>query len=284
MAPDGAVTESSTSAVPADVAAQPDPHADWPDRTTLSDGSGAGAASLVFSRSQSVQGSVPWADGVWVPSAVDRERAAALAVDALPGWLFSTSDETLVAALLDAGASERRHAHSMSALPGPRDLPTVHDVRIEPLSPAQVDRHALRLGAIMHRAYPPGHPDALDGGEAAAVSQVRAIARGELLGPMLTESRVALFDGDIVGACLVVERTGDPPYGGPWVIDIFRDPACPARGVGAALLGRALTAVREAGLTGLSLVVSHDNARARRLYSRLGFTEVDESWTLVLPK
>lgn len=270
------------SAGPADVAADPDPHADWPDRTTLSDGSGV---SLVFSRSESVRGSAPWADGVWAPSSVNRERAADLALAAMPGWIFSTSDEALVKALLDAGASKRRHAHSMSrALPGPAEPPTADDVRIEPISPAQVDRHALRLGAIMRRAYPPGHPDALEGDEAAAVSQVRAIARGELLGPMLTESQVGLFDGDIVGACLVVERTGDPPHGGPWVIDIFRDPDCPARGVGTSLLSRALAAVREAGLSGLSLVVSHENAPARRLYSRLGFTEVDESWTLVLPK
>jgi ribosomal protein S18 acetylase RimI-like enzyme len=263
-----------------------DPLADWPDRTPLCDESGT--LVLVFSASESVRDAIPWADGVWVEPAVDRAYAVEVALQAMPGWLFSTSDPLLAQATLAAGATERRHALTLSrSVTGP-PLPALGggsgEVRVEPLTPAQVDRHALTLGAINHRAYPADHPDAFDGDQAAAVSQLRAIARGELLGLMLPESRVALVDGRIVGACLVVDRPGDPPHSGPWVIDIFRDPQCPVRGVGTALLHATLNAAAEAGLPALSLAVSHGNTAARRLYERLGFTEVGESWTLVLPK
>jgi ribosomal protein S18 acetylase RimI-like enzyme len=189
--------------------------------------------------------------------------------------------------MLAAGATERRHTHTMSRSltePLPTTEETGPDLRVEPLTAAQVDRHALVLGALNVRAYPTGHPDALDEDEAGAVSQLRAIARGELLGMMMTESRVALVANRIAGACLVVDRPGEPPHAGPWVIDIFRDPDCPVRGVGTALLAAALRATADAGLPALSLAVSHDNTPARRLYSRLGFIEADESWTLALPK
>ncbi len=264
-----------------------DPHASWADRTGLRDESGQ--VVLVFTASESVRSAIPWADGVWVPPSIPPGRAAALALAAFPGWRLSTSDADLATALLAAGAVERRHAHTMTTSLGEvaadgSGRPTAAGLRVEPLTATQVDRHALRLGAVNVRAYPEGHVDAFDGDEAAAVSQVRAIARGELLGPMMVESQVALLDGQIVGACLVVDRSGIPPSGGPWVIDLFRDPASPALGVGTALLRATIAAARDAGLPGLSLAVSHDNARARRLYAAFGFTEVEESWTLALPK
>ena len=166
----------------------------------------------------------------------------------MPGWRFSTSDrcprggdaggrrERAAARPHDVACPDRCRCRRPRTL-GPR-------LRVEPLTPAQVDRHALALGALNLRAYPADHPDAFDGDEAAAVSQLRAIARGELLGLMMAESRIALVDGRIAGACLVVDRPGDPPHSGPWVIDIFRDPDCPVRGVGTALLGAVLRAAR----------------------------------------
>ncbi len=242
---------------------------------------------LVFTAAESTRESIPWADGVWVPPTVETAHAVEVALQAMPGWRFSTADRALAAAMLAAGARERRHALTMS-----RDLTeplgsvgvSTPGIRVEPLTPVQVDRHALALAALNVRAYPADHPDAFDGDEAAAVSQLRAIARGELLGMMMAESRVAIVDRRIVGACLVVDRPGDPPHSGPWVIDIFRDPDCPVRGVGTALLAATLRVGTEAGLPAISLAVSHGNAAARRLYLRLGFTEVEENWTLALPK
>ena len=112
---------------------------------------------------------------------------------------------------------------------------------------------------------------------------VPPIGRGEVLGPLMDVTRVAVKGGQIVGACLVVDREGTPPDGGPWVIDIFRDPSSPVRGVGTALLGAVLAAARSARLNGVSLAVSHQNTRALGLYTRLGFVDTGQSWTLSLP-
>ncbi len=262
-----------------------DPLAGWADRTPSYDESGD--LVLVFSAAESARDAMPWADAVWMPPEVEVSRAVRLVLRAMSGWRLSTPDPLLARALLSAGAREQRHAHTMShALTEPPPAPDGADprTRVEPLTPAQVDRHALALGTVNFRAYSPGHPDAFDGDEAAAVSQVRAIARGELLGMMMPESTVALVAGRIVGACLVVDRPGDPPHSGPWVIDIFRDPRCSVRRIGTALLAATMRAAVESGLPGLSLAVSHDNLRARHVYQRLGFVEVDETWTLALPK
>ena len=70
--------------------------------------------------------------------------------------------------------------------------------------------------------------------------------------------------------------------GGPWVLDVFRDPAARLGGIGRALLVHTLLAARDSGLPALSLVVSHANTPARRLYDALGFVVTSESRTLVV--
>jgi GNAT superfamily N-acetyltransferase len=154
---------------------------------------------------------------------------------------------------------------------------------VEPLSATQVNRYADDLGAVHVASYPVGHPDHAAHDAAAAAEEMRSISRGELLGPVLDVSRLALYDHRIVGACVIVDREGTPPFGGPWVLDVFRDPACPVRGIGSALLVSALAAARSAGLDGVSLAVSHENEAALRLYRRLGFVDIAQSLTLALP-
>jgi ribosomal protein S18 acetylase RimI-like enzyme len=260
-----------------------DPFANWPDRTRLYDGSGG--LLLVYSESQDARDGRPWADGAWRPASAPVDATSAAVADRLRGYAFSTSDEELARSLEAAGAVQLRHAHTLSH-PLEHLVTTAADdpeLAIEPLTPAQLSRHAQRLGELHHAAYPIGHVDHTDDDVSAAVEHIRAIGRGELLGPLVPVSRVAIQAGQIVGACLVVDRDGTPPDGGPWVIDIFRDPTSPVGGVGAALLGGALAAARSAGLSGVSLAVSHQNPRALRLYSALGFVDTGQSWTLSLP-
>lgn len=267
-----------------------DPYADLDERMTLTDDSGR--ALLVFSASQSLRDSTPWAYAAWLPHPERVEDTAELAMTAMAGWLFSTADPRLAVALVRAGASERRHSHTMTntldSLPSARrahrrTAERATGLSVEPLTVAQVLRHALRLGALSFRASPPGHPDAFDGDEAGAVAEVRAVARGEVIGPLSPVSQVALLAGTIVGACLVVTRPGTPPYGGPWIVNVFRDPDSAARGVGQALVESSLDSARAARLPGMSLAVSHRNERARDLYRRTGFVEVGDSWRLALP-
>jgi ribosomal protein S18 acetylase RimI-like enzyme len=82
----------------------------------------------------------------------------------------------------------------------------------------------------------------------------------------------------------LVDRPGEAPEGGPWVIDIFRDPNSSVTGIGRALLIAVLTAARADQLPAISLAVSHGNTRAHRLYADLGFAVAEESWTLALAK
>lgn len=258
-----------------------DPFADWPHRTPLTE---ADAVVLVYTPAAGTRDGRPWADGAWRPPTTPVDVAAGVALDSLRGHAVSTSDIALAAALSSAGASTLRHAHEMShpltSVPA-GDLTT--GLAIEPLSATQIDRHADDLGAIHVTSYPIGHPDHAAQDAAAAAEEMRSISRGELLGPVLDVSRLALYDHRIVGACVIVDREGTPPFGGPWVLDVFRDPACPVKGIGSAMLASALAGARSAGLAGLSLAVSHENETALRLYRRLGFADIAQSLTLALP-
>jgi ribosomal protein S18 acetylase RimI-like enzyme len=261
---------------------QPDPWAGLPDRTALVDRDGRPV--VIYSRASSTRDERPWADLAWRPSSTSVQEACAAVLEHLPGFALSTSDRSLRQALTDVGARVLRHAHTMShALRHLPDGVAGSSVRVEPLSAGQLVRHARRLGELSCAAYPAGHPDHAHDSATDAAAELLDIAGGQLLGPYLDDSTVALVDGRIAGACLLVDRDGAPPDGGPWVIDVFRDPACRTPGVGASLLVAALRAVQSSGASALSLVVSHSNDRARALYGRLGFDDVTESWTVVVP-
>jgi GNAT superfamily N-acetyltransferase len=172
-------------------------------------------------------------------------------------------------------------SHSLTdAKPSPIAGSATSSVTVWPLSTQQLTRQSRELGRLHSQAYPPGHPDHRDLDPAAAADELQAIARGEILGPLLPQSRVAIAAGAIAGACLLVDRPGEAPGGGPWVIDIFRDPNSALTGIGRALLIAVLTAARTDRLPTISLAVSHSNTRARRLYDDLGFTVAEEGRTL----
>jgi GNAT superfamily N-acetyltransferase len=262
-----------------------DPYRDWSDRRAIRDTDGR--VLLVYSRTESTRSGRPWADGAWRPDGVAAEDAARAALQELPGWAVSTSDRELISAFgtVDGMTAILRHAHAMSHdLKDITDVPTTDGLRIEPLNAAQLDRHAARLGAVNFAAYPPGHPDHANATVEEAETVMRTIGRGDVLGPFLSQSHVALHKGEIVGACLVVNRDGEAPEGGPWVVEIFRDPDVNVRGIGRSLLTAVLRAAKKSGLPSVSLVVSHSNTRAFELYASLGFVDASQSWTLGLPE
>ena len=80
-----------------------------------------------------------------------------------------------------------------------------------------------------------------------------------------------LRGGRVVAAILVGGFPGEPPYAGPWVMELFRDPAHP--GTGRPLLERALHRVAAAGLPALGLAVTDGNP-AIGLYEAIGFRRV----------
>lgn len=258
-----------------------DPLAHWPDRAPLYDGD---RLLLVFSRVEALREGRPWVDGVWRPPGVSIAEAADAALTTFAGHAFSTFDHTLADALVDLDATELRHAvgmtHALAALP---EVAVDPPLAISTMTADLLLDHAAELGEVNAAAYDAGHPDHAHPDAAAAAAELVLFARGEILGPVLPASTLATWEGRPVGACVVVDRGGDPPDEGPWVGDVFRDPRLPVRGIGAALIAGSLARARDLGLPAVGLVVTHANASAARLYRRLGFTQTDEAWTVLLP-
>jgi ribosomal protein S18 acetylase RimI-like enzyme len=140
-------------------------------------------------------------------------------------------------------------------------------------------RDAAELAPARERAYPRGHVDWELGWDPRV--ELERILAGEECGPLLACSRVGVADGAVVGAALVTDDADGglvvPP--GLLVADLYRDPAPRWRGLGGALLRRALAAAAEAapaadgGREAAHLVVTEGND-ARRLYDALGFERV----------
>jgi GNAT superfamily N-acetyltransferase len=173
-------------------------------------------------------------------------------------------------ALLAAGATQRRHARLMTHdLQG---VPSEVDPRVVPLT-AGVEE----LEAVHRSAYRPDHPDYAMANEPGALDSLLA---GELVGPLLDASRMAVEDGRVVGAAILNDFHGKPPVAGPWLSEIFRDPAVP--GIGRELLRGALAAAAADGLPALGLAVTAGNS-AIGLYEAEGFRTLREDISVVMP-
>jgi GNAT superfamily N-acetyltransferase len=197
---------------------------------------------------------------------VPTERALPYVLSELGGMRIGGSEE-LGRALVAAGARPYRHSHAYS-----HDL--THRPRIAPgfdLTP--VDRPASELLPVYLAAFAPGHPDRLEAPEAAR--HLDGIVAGKL-GGLLPGSGLALKDGEVVGAVLIGSiADAPPPFGGPWIMEVFRAPH--ARGAGKALLQRALN--RTDGSLGLA--VTHGNP-AEKVYAALGFKRVLTTYSVDL--
>jgi hypothetical protein len=215
----------------------------------------------------------PMADLFALADGVDPAEAVPAILIALRGWRVAAAPD-LAHELVLAGARAHRHAHVMS-----------RDLRRDPaptawLAPAlpdgyrltPVDRPAGELAGACAAAYPPGHPDHI---AEPPERELDAIVSGRLLGPLLPCSALAIApDGSVAGAVLVNDSGGEPPFGGPWLSQIFRRPE--ARGLGVPLLRRALAGATRDGLAAIGLAVTHANS-ARERYGAHGFTHVLES-------
>jgi len=221
---------------------------------------------------------VPLAD--LLETTLDHPRAVQFLGDRLPGWQVA-AEPALGRALLEAGATPVRHAHTMvvrtdvaddswrDADPGPglRVIP----VDIETLSP-------MALLESQRAAYPPEHPDHED--EIGMVGLLVLIMGGDVLGPLLPESGLVCRGDTVVAGLLLNDRPGEAPEGGAWVADVWRHPD--HRGLGTVLLKRAIAGLRDRGVTHLSLTVTEGNpARAR--YDLLGFQHAIEALRIRLP-
>jgi hypothetical protein len=223
----------------------------------------------------------PLADRVELAAGVTPEQAVAAIMSELRGWHVA-GDEALGRRLVTAGAAPRRHVHVMS-----RDLardPAPTDWLEPPLPPGvrltPVDRPPIDLAATYAAAFPPGHPDHGELPERPD-RELDDLMSGRIMGPLLRCSALAVGEGGaVIGAILVNGQPGDPPFGGPWISNVFRRPE--ARGVGGALLERALALATRDRLPAVGLAVTHANP-ARSLYAAYGFLDALEAFNVAVP-
>lgn len=193
-----------------------------------------------------------------------------------------TRDGEVAAALVSAGAELVRHSSRMTLrLAGSSQDRGAH--LVEPLGP-RADPYV----EVYMRAYPPEHPDHEPGDAdpvtAAATLQEYLDGTGPL-GPLLhsTSGCVRSVDGAVVGVVIVTDLPDDDhDLGGPWITEVFVDPAARRTGVARSLLQHASAALRDEGRASLGLAVTQGSP-ARRLYDDLGFQEDFQSWALTIP-
>ncbi len=199
---------------------------------------------------------------------------------ALSGHRLIVDDPALAEALVDRGLTLVRAASLMVL-----SLP----VRSPAIPPSSVEIRALQdtpdgYGELMRRAYPPDHPDHEHGDATpeGAAATIRGYLSGEIVGPVIAEaSAEARLDGVLVGVIVVSEMPTDDEFeGGPWITDLFVDPAAEGQGAGKALLGHAIEQLTAAGRPTLGLAVTLGNPAAR-LYEALGFVVLGNRWNLV---
>ena len=227
----------------------------------------------------------PIADLAHVVSGRSVSEAAAVACARLPGWLLSTDDLALAGRLVMAGAKPRRHAVIMQCdLRAPTPMASlVPHLRLVPLPTTRTDAAWARILPSWRAAFPEDHPDHFAGDDRTAIQFVMRLVDGSELGPMHRSTTLLVDDAGVPVAGIIVNiRQKDPPWGGPWISDLWRDPALRGSGVGPMLLSRAKGLLAEDGHVCLGLAVSAGNA-ARRTYLTEGFHTVLESQTVLLP-
>lgn len=235
------------------------------------------------------RGGVPWADLVVLPGDID--TAVRAATDQWAGWYVSSSDNAFIDRLLSDGAAIIRDAFVMT-----RPL-TNADASDESTTSTQTLWTATSFGIdgepplpwarilpSWRRAYPQDHPDHESGDDGRLITECfEPLTKKGALGDLLTPESTLALDrfGSVIGGIIINNRPGEPPFAGPWVSDIWRDPASEAKGVGSQLLRRAIQLLAGRGFPALSLTVSQGNP-ARHVYEREGFVDVLRARTVRL--
>ena len=221
-----------------------------------------------------------------VPGRTATDAAAAVVGEpGLSGWLLSTENLALAACLVRLGAAPKRHALVMQC--DLRENPAVGgiDGRFT-VTPLPRDPDSALWSAILpswRLAFPEDHPDHFAGDDAKAIAFHLRLVDGSELGPLHRSSTLLLDEGgQAVAGIMVNIRPQDPPWGGAWIADIWRDPSLRGSGVGGTLIDYAKVLLGEDGYAKLTLAVTSGNP-ARRSYERAGFKVAIESQTLRLP-
>jgi GNAT superfamily N-acetyltransferase len=223
----------------------------------------------------------PWADRAWAAGS-SPER---IVLDRLAGWAVSCHED-LAGLLIAHGAVVTRRGNRMArdlrtAPPPPRwggQRPPAA-FRIVPC-----DRPARDLLGAWRAAYPADHPDHFRADDQTALRErLGPLLTGRLYGPLLPFSALVANPSDrIVAAALVNDFAAEAPRHGPWITELFRQPAPLHAGLGTLLLRRILADAAQAGHPAVSLAVTDGNP-AQHLYAAHGFRLIEKIVTLYIP-
>ncbi len=153
------------------------------------------------------------------------------------------------------------------------------------MSPLPTDSASGMWAAILpswRAAFPPEHPDHFAGDDRSSIAFLMRLIDGSELGPMHRATTLLVSQGRPVAGIMVNVRPLEPPRGGAWIADIWRDPSLRGSGVGPLLIRRAKRLLCEDGHNSLTLAVTAGNP-ARLTYEAEGFRTVLESRTVLLP-
>ena len=222
-----------------------------------------------------------------VPGRTPADAAqAVLSEPALSCWLLSTENLSLAACLVRMGAAPKRHALLMQCDLREHPPTNASDGRLT-FAPLPREADPALWKAVLpgwRAAFPPDHPDHFAGDDAQAIAFHLRLVDGSELGPLHRSSTLLVDqDGVAVAGIVVNVRPQDPPLGGPWIADIWRDPTETGSGLGGLLIDHAKTLLVEDGHAKLTLAVTSGNP-ARHSYERAGFRVFIESKTLRLPE
>jgi hypothetical protein len=148
-------------------------------------------------------------------------------------------------------------------------------VSLRGLTSGELAAVAREVGTVAFRAHAARDDQRWPSPDQAGSAMAR-VAQGEPLGRLLDCSVLASRDDALLGACLVVDRAGDPPLRGPWVLDVFADPDAEVDDVEAAMLAHAARSARSASLAAITIEVPDGDADAVRRLTPLGFAALDE--------
>lgn len=236
----------------------------------------------------SIRGNTSCADFAQPKSHLSVDQAAKQTIDLRPAELIVTPNQEFAEQLLKHGCTLKRHAHAMSldltaALLKPRHSEQSRDYKLTHQTQFIEQLTADELFDSWSAAYPPGHPDYLEGSRAELTAEnLQPLLDGSLLGANHRSSLAVLKEDEVVAAIMISLREGEAPYGGPWLSEIWCAPRFQYQGIGRALLEMAITDLIQDRFSSLGLAVSHGNP-AQKMYESLGFTQVSESWTVALP-
>jgi ribosomal protein S18 acetylase RimI-like enzyme len=235
---------------------------------------------------EDVREGAPIADLATVVSGRIPAAAAAAAVDQLPGWLLYTDNASLASRLIGLGATRKRQASVMQCdLRADAMDADVTDDRFT-LAPLPTDPASAHWAAILpswRAAFPADHPDHFDGDDRSSIAFLMRLVDGSELGPLHRSTTLLVRRNRPVAGIVVNVRPQEPPRGGAWIADLWRDPSLRGSGVGPLLIRHAKRLLREDGHHSLTLAVSAGNP-ARATYAAEGFRAVLESHTVLLPR